>query len=192
MPYIKTTWIDEVPTSSPVKYKISHATDGDITTDAKIEVVTSVTPGTPVNSVNLNKIETGIETAQATAEVAQIDATSALARKLVAKRQGGNVTDWNVSGITNYTPNLPSLQVGISSDVAVSTLISGYYQGSVSITFPTAYTNIPLVIVSINNNNTSSAIAIAEISALSKTAVTIRIKSNAAISANAAWIAIGE
>lgn len=67
MPYIKTVWTDEVP-SSALKYKISQTTSGDVAASAAIELVTSVTAGTPVNAVNLNKIETGIETAQATAE----------------------------------------------------------------------------------------------------------------------------
>ncbi len=61
MPYSKTTWSDELPASTPIKYKISQATDGDVATDATIEIVTSVTAGTPVNAANLNKIEDGID-----------------------------------------------------------------------------------------------------------------------------------
>lgn len=70
MPYTKQTWTDEVPASTPVRYKISESTDGDITPDAKIEVVTSVTAGSPVNATRLNYMEDGIETAQETAEAA--------------------------------------------------------------------------------------------------------------------------
>lgn len=63
MPYTKTNWTDEVPASTPVKYKISQVSDGDIATDATIELVTSVTPGTPVNASNLNKQEQAISDA---------------------------------------------------------------------------------------------------------------------------------
>lgn len=67
MPYVKTTWMDEVPAGT-LKYRISQTTSGDVAANAAIDLVTVVTAGTPVNAVNLNKIETGIETAQATAE----------------------------------------------------------------------------------------------------------------------------
>lgn len=77
MPYAKQTWTDEVPVSTPVRYKISESTDGDITPDAKIEPVTSVTAGSPVNAERLNYMEDGIETAQATAETAQETADAA-------------------------------------------------------------------------------------------------------------------
>lgn len=70
MPYTKQTWTDEVPALTPVRYKISESTDGDITPDAKIELVTSVTAGSPVNAERLNYMEDGIETAQETAEAA--------------------------------------------------------------------------------------------------------------------------
>ena len=55
--YTPTVWVDEIPASIPVKYKISQLSDGDIATDATIEVVTPLTPGTPLNAANLNKIE---------------------------------------------------------------------------------------------------------------------------------------
>jgi hypothetical protein len=63
MAYTKTTWVDEVPASTPIKYKISQSSDGDVATDATIEIVTSVTSGTPVNATNMNHIEDGIEAA---------------------------------------------------------------------------------------------------------------------------------
>lgn len=70
MTYTKTTWADEVPNSSPVKYKISQTTDGDIATNATIEMVTPVTAGTPVSASNLNHLETGVYNAQVTADTA--------------------------------------------------------------------------------------------------------------------------
>ena len=84
MPYTKTTWTDEVPSSTPVKYKISQSSSGDIAPSAEIEIVTSLSAtGTPVNAANLNKIETGIETAQSAAEDAQATATMAIPKSLV-------------------------------------------------------------------------------------------------------------
>jgi hypothetical protein len=62
--YSPTTWADEVPASTPVKYKITDDIGGVLADSAKIELVTSVTPGTPLNAANLNHIEQGIEDAQ--------------------------------------------------------------------------------------------------------------------------------
>lgn len=84
--YVKVNFSNEVPATTPVKYKISQTTDGDVATDATIELVTSVTPGTPLNAANLDHMETGIfnaqaaaDDAQAAAAAAQADATQALA-----------------------------------------------------------------------------------------------------------------
>ena len=62
MTYTPTSWSDEVPASSPVKYNIKTSGGTPIYTDVQIEVNTSVTPGTPLNASNLNHIETGIQT----------------------------------------------------------------------------------------------------------------------------------
>lgn len=71
MAYTKTTWVDEVPDSTPVKFSINGDVEGEISASAEIDLVTGVTPpGTPVNAANLNKIETGIEDAHITADAA--------------------------------------------------------------------------------------------------------------------------
>lgn len=57
--YSKTTWIDELPHSTPVKYRVQNETT--LLEDAEISLTTPVTPGTPVNAANLNKIENGID-----------------------------------------------------------------------------------------------------------------------------------
>lgn len=77
MPYIKQTWTDEVPSTTPLKYKITQSSDGDVATDAKIELVTPVTTGSPLNAGRLNYMEEGIEVAQETAEDAIADAAAA-------------------------------------------------------------------------------------------------------------------
>lgn len=58
--YAKTTWTDEVPATTPVKYRITEG--GSIThEDAVIEVASAITAGTPINAANLNNIEEGID-----------------------------------------------------------------------------------------------------------------------------------
>jgi hypothetical protein len=89
MPYTKTTWLDEVPATSPIKYKISQASSGDVATDATIELVTSVTEGTPINAVNLNKIEAGIEDAQATADAAVVKPTNPTTTSVLQQTTAG-------------------------------------------------------------------------------------------------------
>lgn len=82
-PYTKTEWQDETPTSTPIKYKISQTTDGDVAPNAEIAIVTPVTAGTPVNATNLNHMEVGIENAQIAADAAQVTATAAIPKSLV-------------------------------------------------------------------------------------------------------------
>lgn len=80
MPYTPTNWVDEVPAGTPpvtIKYKITDDVGGVIANSAKIEIVTSITPGTPLNAANENKQELGIQTAQQTAEDAQLTADDA-------------------------------------------------------------------------------------------------------------------
>ena len=79
MPYTPTTWQDETPASTPIKYKITDDSSGVLGNSAKIELVTSVTPGTPINATNLNKMENGIQTAQSTAETGVTNAAAAQA-----------------------------------------------------------------------------------------------------------------
>jgi len=63
MAYVKTTWADEVPNSSPVKYQIIDDINGELGGSATIELVTGVTAGTPLNATNLNHLEDGLKTA---------------------------------------------------------------------------------------------------------------------------------
>jgi len=79
MSYTPLNWTNEVPASMPVKYKISQDSDGDICTDATIELVTSVTPGTAMNAANFNHMEQGIQDANETAALAVETANAAVA-----------------------------------------------------------------------------------------------------------------
>lgn len=77
--YTKVNWTNEVPATLPIKYKISQDSDGDVCTDATIELVTSVTPGTAMNASNFNHMEQGIEDANETAALAVETANAAVA-----------------------------------------------------------------------------------------------------------------
>ena len=155
--YVPTNWEDEVPATTPVKYKISQASDGDIATDATIEVVTDVTPGTPVNATNLNHIEEGIDDAHdrisahdhTGGEGAQIPqagiANDAVDDTKVGnrvpqfyRRQGGNSSDWSYLGNINYTPGAVRIQSGVSEAPALSTI---------NIVYPVAFSNKPILFV---------------------------------------------
>ena len=59
--YSPTTWEDETPASSPVKYQIIDDVKGHVGDSATIAPVTSITPGTPVNATKLQKVEDGLE-----------------------------------------------------------------------------------------------------------------------------------
>ena len=91
MPYSRLIWTNEIPTVTPIKYKITQTTDGDVAANAEIEIVTPVTAGTPVNAANLNHLEDGVEEANNNADAAAIaaaaasaDAATALAAALAA------------------------------------------------------------------------------------------------------------
>lgn len=92
MPYTKTTWTDEIPASSPVKYEIVDDVLGEVAGSATIAPVTSITPGTALNATNLNKIETGIETAQAAAEAAIPKSTVTTSGDIIVATGSATVT----------------------------------------------------------------------------------------------------
>jgi hypothetical protein len=68
MPYIPTVWSNETPASTPIKYTITDDDLGEIAASATIAAATSITPGTPLDSTNLNKMEEGIRAAMEEAE----------------------------------------------------------------------------------------------------------------------------
>ena len=72
MPYTPTVWTDEVPSSTPVKYKITDDTSGVIANSAKIELVTSVTAGTAMDAANFNKLEAAVQDAVDASESAEV------------------------------------------------------------------------------------------------------------------------
>lgn len=63
MAYTPTTWTNESPAATPVRYTLRDGADVIINDDVRIDLKTAVTAGTPLNSTNLNHIEQGIKDA---------------------------------------------------------------------------------------------------------------------------------
>jgi hypothetical protein len=108
MAYTKTTWVDEVPASTPIKYSINGDIEGEISASAEIAVVTGITPGTAVNAANLNHAETGIYDAHVAAAAAQATATAAIpksgftaAGQILVSTGAGTYTVLDASGNTD-------------------------------------------------------------------------------------------
>ena len=66
---------------------------------------------------------------------------------LVAARQGGSATDWTVTGSTDYTPSQSLIQVGTTTIT-----ISASTTGNITVTFPNAYGNKPVVLFGYKSN----------------------------------------
>jgi hypothetical protein len=82
-----------------------------------------------------------------------VDSTDRLADDIVDKtkvgsgvmqiigRQGGNASNWAVSGVTDYTPTNVLVQVGASEWTGAAAT-----SGQETITWPTAFSNTPIVV----------------------------------------------
>lgn len=109
---------------------------------------------------------------------------------LVHRRQGGSATDWATAGTTNYTPGEAFVQVGA---VSVS-FTSG--TGSQAVTFPVAFSGIPVVLLTVDNAASSTKRKLlATIETVSASSLTIRIymtdESTSSSSATVYWLAVG-
>lgn len=104
---------------------------------------------------------------------------------LVYKRQGGSSTDWSTYGLTTYSPTSTLIQAGSISISITSN------SGASSVTYPTAYTQRPLVFVSIYDS-TIGSYSIGTY-AESTTGMTIFAYNplEATASVSAYWLAIG-
>ncbi len=96
-------------------------------------------------------------------------------------RQGGSASDWSIGGTGNYTPSGVFVQTG-----AIPTESAG--QDVVTITFPVAFTQVPIVMVSgggISNNQ-----QISSQHTITATNFTINVE-RALVGSVTTWIAIG-
>ncbi len=104
------------------------------------------------------------------------------------RRQGASASDWSLPGSSAQTPGAVRMQGG-SIEVSVSASPSG----SISVTFPVAFSNKPLVYVSIAEDISTTYIA--SVTAVSASAITIQVlhyEGNSltnAVTVN--WLAIG-
>lgn len=99
-------------------------------------------------------------------------------------RQGGNASDWSIAGATNYIPSKYLIQSGV-----IQWTGSEFPSGSISVTWPVAFSNKPIVLASSTENvynigigsptTTGTTLAWAHIAGAGATAVTIN------------WLAIG-
>jgi hypothetical protein len=172
MPYTPTNWENEIPSTTPIKYKIT-LTDGTvIAADATIEIVTPVTPGTPFNSANMNHIEQGVKDAN---DPITQDRLAAGASK-VTNRQGGSAGAWDEPGSLNFAVTNARIQIGSKSIPVAET----------TITFPVPFSQIPIVVFGVITG-TQPVTAIAEITGKGIDGFTVR--SNQIL--NLEWLAIG-
>ncbi len=224
MPYTKQTWTDEVPSVTPVKFQIVDDVAGQIASSATIEIVTPVTPGSPLNAAHFNYMETGIETAQSIAEAAisksiateigqflysigagvwaalskpavnsflkitdaGVFSWEALSTLLaIVKRQGGSANDWSSAGVNNYTPTVAKIQTGV---VNIS-VVAGF--GTVTVTFPEAFSNKPVVLVSKIYGSGPSVLDFGIGTVTASSVVISFIASSGTATIPVQWIAIG-
>lgn len=104
------------------------------------------------------------------------------------RRQGGNEYDWSAVGTTTYTPGAVRMQAG---SIQIS-LASDKTSATVSVTFPVAFADKPLVIVSINSYVNSFVVVYAiNVSQSEFTIVLNRSSSGSAADFKVNWLAMG-
>jgi hypothetical protein len=88
--YTPTTWTNDTPHASPVKYQIIDDSNGHLGDSATIAPVTTIDAGTPVDATHLNKMETGIQVAtqQSLRPIAVAGATKTLASDAITITPG--------------------------------------------------------------------------------------------------------
>lgn len=108
----------------------------------------------------------------------------------IYRRQGGNAINWDLEGAINYTPEKVRMQVGqCEVDIA-----DGQYYGTLQVTYPVAFTNKPLVFVSLRGLGTvsvKSAVA-ATITTTTVEITVVRTDTTGVLALNVNWMAIGQ
>jgi hypothetical protein len=101
------------------------------------------------------------------------------------RRQGGDATDWSVSGTTTYTPGAVRMQSG-----AVAMALVATFAVSVDVTFPVAFAAKPGVQVAIGNTSNRLMVAYSNVTA-SGFRIEVRSDSGATVTETiqASWLA---
>lgn len=108
------------------------------------------------------------------------------------QRQGGSATDWNTTGTTTQTVTNPVIQAGVGTTGSAS-FSSPVYYAQVSIVFPTAYTNKPIVAAWLQNVAATAAFG-CSVNAVTTTGCDITVNSTTSgyvASSVVGWLAIG-
>lgn len=139
------------------------------------------------NSVGTAEI---IDGSVGTAELANdaVDDTKVGARvPQFYRRKGGSSTDWSSAGVTDYTPTAVRMQAGASSG---ATLAPGAV-GSVSITFPVAFSQPPIVLLTAIGGD----VIVVNAQSVTASGFTARLynttTSGGSTSAQFTWLAVG-
>jgi hypothetical protein len=93
---------------------------------------------------NFVKVDVAIGSINDTLDTVDTTLNELSNRPTISNRQGGHASDWSVSGNNNYALSSVSIQVG-SNQIGIS---GGGTFGTVSITFPVPFANVPLVFAS--------------------------------------------
>lgn len=110
------------------------------------------------------------------------------------RRQGGSTSDWSAQGSTTYTPTAVRMQAGVKR---VTT--GAGYSGSATVTFPTAFSNKPIIMVTLTSvgspgGDTNAYFAVVDATTISTTGFDVWVQRNAtgsATSYDVSWLAIG-
>lgn len=99
------------------------------------------------------------------------------------RRQGGSATDWSSNGTSNFTPTTMRAQAGVKRHAG------GSASGSTTITFPVAFSQPPIILVSCSNDivNVAATIVSASGATLAYSTVDATAQSNIDIN----WLALG-
>lgn len=103
---------------------------------------------------------------------------------IVHRRQGGSSTNWQTQGTTTYTPSTAFIQMGVRS-ASVNTT------GSVSITYPVAFSERPIITLGINGG---SGACTAQVTGDSVSGFSVNLRDTitaGAITIDVNWMAVG-
>lgn len=112
---------------------------------------------------------------------------------LIAKRQGGNLTDWSIGGTNNYDVGELKIYAGVKN---FTIAVSETWKAEI-ISFPTAFSSIPLVlstIISLGSTPISYTVVSMQY-AISLASFNVLVKRDPAaastLAVNVGWLAIG-
>ncbi len=107
---------------------------------------------------------------------------------MLTRRVGGNATQWQIDGSTTYTPTTVKMQVGAT---AVN-IGNGNSSAETAVTFPQAFSDVPLVIGSLRLNEEADMFEISFAPSSAGVGITARrAGTSGAVVAYVQWMAIG-